>query len=302
MHFTPKRFKQRIHKQQYSTKVSNFDLVGDTVKFLQQYTMPMTKGVARQFLTVASKYSPPGTWKRKKNKESGEWETKWGLGKAGIAHYMYYCRIIDMRKAYNDYRKKKRTGSSEKVDKLYPKDIDMMKQGFKYKVITNKYRKHPQETKGWFKNINLARHAARIPLRGLAKYSWGSLLNNFTGNLIKQSRQSTPYTLDNKVGLYETELPDIFKKLAKESPGIVRYRWGFVKIFANDMVNGKWKMTIRNRLAEVQQYCMIAAKMGAKSAISYWFRMKNAWLSGNADKFQKFINFEMKKISIMRKH
>ncbi len=90
----------------------------DTVRFFNVYTIPILRSLAKSFITTASRYSPPG--KRGKR-----------LGTASIENKYYYCRIVDLIASLHDPNVKHRPRKE---------DFAYIKQGYKYKVLRNKYR------------------------------------------------------------------------------------------------------------------------------------------------------------------
>ena len=150
----------------------------------------------------------------------------------------YYTKIIDMEEVL------KNPMAAPKLRKFY---AVMMAKGFKYTIIYTKYKKRRKPI-GYAKTYADAMQIARIKNRGLAKYSWGSLLNNFSGAEVKRSKEFNTHNLDWRVGLYEVGLPATYKNLAAKSPSIAKYRWGTIRINADDMQNSKWSMDVHNNL------------------------------------------------------
>lgn len=291
--FTKQPYNYNAPASKYSVtgqKSGKMDLWLDAVKFFEVYTTPILKGVARTFCQVAAKYSPPGLWKQYDDPMTGK-EWHWGLGKSNIANDLYYCRIVDLIASQKDRNVKKRPRKE---------DFPYIEQGYRYKVITTKYKERPHKVLGYYKNIKHALHAARILNRGLAKYSWGTLLNSFQYPVLKQARQFSRFTTDHVVGLYETEMPNSFRMLQKKSPNLKKYRWGYIKVQNIDMQNGQWQMLIRNRLNQSEQYCAIAAKMGVRAALGYWNKISRAINNGMVKSFQKLLQFEINKVFIKK--
>ena len=256
-----------------------WDLWVGTTQFFRHYTTPILKSVTRVFLQTASKYTPPG--------KVGT-DGKQHLGYAAIPPEYYYCKIVDLVAA----RKAK-----DPKDRPHKEDIPWIKQGYKYKIIENR-RNTKYKTIGYAKNIRYAKHMARIKNRGLKKYSWGSLLNNFQ-ETTRQSQQFSQFTPDNVRGMYETELPATFRLLASKSPNIARYKWGMIKQNPVNMKKGQWSILIRNRQIKADDaWLRVAVKLGSNAAYKHWFSIVRAAQSGMVKKFEKYLNFNIRKVFI----
>lgn len=262
----------------YKPNVDDGTLWRDASNFWKAFTVPVLKSVARAFLVTASRYSPPG----KKGKQ---------LGTAAIAEEYYYCEIVDLLASIKDPNVKKRPRRE---------DYKYIREGYKFKIIRNKYRE-PKKVIGYAKSLRTAKQMARIKNRGLAKYSWGTLLNNFSGNSIAYSKGYSQFTPDNQIGLYETQMQPTFRLLAQKSPNLSRYTWGTVKISTFDMKKSDWRMRITNNLTQSNAYCAIAVRRGKEAAMRQWKRVTKSLLTGDVSKFRKFIRFQINKIVLTKK-
>lgn len=258
---------------QIKTNTKDFQLWADAAKFWQAFAIPTLKSITRTFLYTASKYTPPN------------------MGKNSIDEKYYSCQIIPIGEAAkNPYM----------GIVLYKEDWAMYKQGYDFKVIYNKWRE-PKKVLGYAKGIRNAKKLARIKNRGLAKYSWGTLMNNFTGPAFEAARTYSPYTSDNREGLYATSLPKSFDFLAKKSPSIKQWQWGTIRSRAIDMQNGIFSVEGQNNLTDSFAYCKIAIDRGTQAALRQWGQMFKSIKTGNYERLQKFFNFEFRKIQIKRK-
>lgn len=238
-----------IEQQQINEKA----IWADTVKFFNTFTIPMLRSIAKTFVTTASRYSPPG----KRGKK---------LGTASIDSKYYYCKIVDLMESMHDPNVRKHPRKE---------DYKYIRQGYKFKVIRNKYRQKPQ-TIGYAKSLRTAKRMARIKNRGLAKYSWGTLLMNYRGTNLSTSKNSQ-LGIDGQgrdISVNPENIPT-FRLLAQKSPNIRRYRWGDITI-KEDIQNAKWTMRLRNNLAESYAYCRIAINKGSKDAVNKWYAMVKA--------------------------
>lgn len=259
----------------YSPNVNDPQIWQNATRFLQTFSISILKSLAKTFCVTASKYSPPGNHGKK-------------LGTANIDPKYYYRPIVDLLKAAKDPN-----------IWLKKEDYQKIRQGYKFKVIYDKFREK-RRTLGYAKSMRAAKRLARIQNRGLLKYSWGSIVNNFSGKVIKQSQTATEYSLDNKIGLYETTLPSSFRLLAQKSPNIQRYRWGDIRVNPIDMANGKWRVTLTNN-AEYAGEIQPALRRASTAVYGQWQKMVNAINSGQIDTFSKYLKAELKRIEIKHK-
>lgn len=271
--FTPNRYTtQTVSSGKASLATRNADIWKDTVTFWHTMTVPILKSVARVIVQTASKYSPPG----KPGKQ---------IGTATIDGKYYYCKIIDLIASAKDPDVKKRPRKE---------DYQYIREGYKFKIIKDKYRQKKQVI-GYAKSLRAAKQMARIKNRGLTKYSWGTLLNNFTGALISEARRK------GSNEFVETELPPNFKFLANHSPNITRYRWGSIRIQNEDGNGLKWRMQGRNNCTASNAFEAIAVRQGVEAGVRQWRRSLSAIKTGNINSFQKFLNFEIKKVLLRKK-
>lgn len=274
--FLPKRVKvDSVQRYDVVSKLRNPQIWNDVTRFWQTFTTPILKSLARTFCITATKYSPPG----RPGKQ---------LGTLKISQMYYYTDIIDMAEVL------KNPNSPAKLKKFY---AVMMAKGFKYTIIYTKYRKRRRPL-GYAKTYAEAMQIARIKNRGLAKYSWGSLLNNFSGAEVKRSKEFNTHNLDWRVGLYETELQATYKNLAAKSPSIAKYRWGTIRISADDMSNSKWSMDVNNNLTQSEQYCRIAVQKGQEAVLKQWRAIGQAINNRSISTLQDFLDFQINKINI----
>lgn len=222
----------------------------NTIQFFNTFTIPMLRSIAKTFVLTASHYSPPG----KRGKQ---------LGTAAIDSKYYYCKIVDLLASQKDPNVRKRPRKE---------DYKYIRQGYKFKVIRNKYRQKSQ-TIGYAKSLRTAKRMARIKNRGLAKYSWGTLLMNYRGNNMSSSinTQLGVGGQGNEIGFDPQNIPT-FRLLAQKSPNITRYSWGEIRV-KEDLQNAKWTMRITNNLTDSYAYCKIAIKNASKAAIKKWYSM-----------------------------
>ena len=243
------RLQKYIEQQQINEKA----IWADTVKFFNTFTIPMLRSIAKAFVTTASRYSPPG--KRGKR-----------LGTASIDPKLYYCRIVDLIESQHDPNVRKRPRKE---------DYKYIREGYRFKVLKNKYRQGLQ-TIGYAKTLRTAKRMARIKNRGLAKYSWGTLLMNFRGNNMatSQNEQLGFEGQGRNISISPQNIPT-FRLLAQKSPNITRYRWGDIKI-KEDIQHARWSMRLRNNLTDSNAYCRIAIQRGTKAAKNRWYALVKA--------------------------
>lgn len=249
-----------------------------TAKFWEAFTVPILKSVARAFLQAASKYSPPG--------KNGQM-----LGTTSIDPKYYYCKIYDIQKMQKDPVQRL---------KLVPNDLNHLRVGQKFKVVRNQYRKKP-ELLGFRKTMVGAKKLARIQNRGLMKYSWGTLLNNFSGKSIQNAKSFGNLTADGGVVVHEAELPATFRLLAQKSPNIKKYRWGSITINPTDMQNQKWVMQGHNYKTDTNAFNGIAVQRGYNAAFKQWKSVLQARRNGAVRSLQRLLNFQINKIILKHK-
>lgn len=238
-----------IEQQQINEKA----IWADTVRFFNNFTIPILRSIAKTFVTTASRYSPPG----KRGKK---------LGTASIATEKYYCRIIDLIASQKDPNVKKRPRKE---------DFPYIQKGYKYKVLRNKYRQKMQVI-GYAKSLRTAKRMARIKNRGLAKYSWGTLLMNFRGkNMATSPNEQLRFEgYEGNLSFNPQNIPT-FRLLAQKSPNITRYRWGAIWV-KEDIQHARWSMRLKNDLADSNAYCRIAVRRGTKAAKNRWYALIKA--------------------------
>lgn len=283
-----------ITKVRVTPNLDDLTIWKDCKRFWAEMTAPLLKNCARVFVQTASKYSPPGHWKKKSVKRmthtpQPDVTPKFGLGNTTIPHEYYFCKIVDLEAA----RK-----ATDPKDRPHKEDYEWIKQGYKFKVIRNKYREK-MKTIGYARNLVYAKHMARITNRGLTKYSWGTILNNFEQNITQRANNVNAFYADNntQLGLYQIESTPTFRILAQKSPNITKYKWGFTKIYTDDVQNGKWKMHMRNNLVQEEAFCDIAMRLGYRNMMRTWKDMIKKINTGSSG-LKKFVKTEINKILI----
>lgn len=251
---------------QHKQFLNSNEVFRDVAQFFKKLTVPIVQSLVRTIAVEASKYTPPGNKTKK-------------LGSAYIAKE-YYSRPIQQFKllhqgAYQGFHMTK-------------KDYQMWRQGYKFRVLNTKYRVKKGTVYAYCKGINEAKRVARIQNRGLAKYSWGSMIQHF----------SSTKTEGEGWGFYNTELPPVFHRLAKQSPNITRHRWGFVSSDATGIKDGNLSFTMRNNLTEIERYGDIAIKRGTTALLRQWNKMQKDIENKQSKRLQKFLDFEINKINI----
>lgn len=218
--------------------------------FFNQFSTLMYIGACSRFAQTAAKYTPPN------------------IGKANIDQ-KYYSRpiysLIDLAKGLVRTPRGRRVYATKE-------DFAALRNGFKFKVVNNKYRATREEKRHAFaytRGINEAKRLAKIERRGLSKYSWGANLNNTQEDVENQLNNGVPV---EKLDIYRVQnLPPIFTRLARKSPAITKYTWGTYqkKIITNVKDVKRIDITITNRLAEIERYGELAIRQGLNAANRY---------------------------------
>lgn len=254
---------------QHKQFLNNGQIFNDVAEFFKKLTIPIVQSLVRTFAVEASKYTPPGTKTKK-------------LGSAYIAKEYYYRPIQQFKLlkqgAYKGFHMTK-------------KDYQMWRQGYKFRILNTKHRVRKGTVYAYAKGINEAKRAARIQYRGLAKYSWGSMIQHF----------SSTKTEDEGWSFYETELPPVFKRLAKQSPAVTKTTWGFVSTDATGIKQGRLSFTMKNSLTEIERYGEIAIRRGTNALLKQWNKIQNDIERKQSKRLQKFLDFEINKINIGKK-
>lgn len=218
--------------------------------FFLKYSTMIYIGACMRFAQTAAKYTPPN------------------IGKANIDQ-KYYSRpiynLIDLAKGLIVNGRGRRVHATKE-------DFAALRNGFKFKIINNKYRAPREEKRHAFaytKGINEAKRLARIERRGLSKYSWGANLNNTQEDVENQLAKGIPI---EQVDIYQVQkFPPIFNRLARKSPAITKYTWGSYQkdIIVSENNVKKINITITNRLSQIQGYGQIAIRRGLMAANAY---------------------------------
>lgn len=232
--------------------VKNVHMMGQTYaeriqSFFNKYANLVAGGISVTFAEAAAKYTPPN------------------IGKANIEQKYYFRPVQDLtllvKGEYPPYHATRQ-------------DYAALREGFKFRVLNTKVGHKKNEVYAYTKGINEAKRASRIQNRGLSKYSWGALINNYNEKIQRRVATGKVYATANQLNIYKVSpLPHIFTRLATKSPNITRYDWGVID-WNTTPDSGDVKninITVENRLTEIQKYGQIALRQGAKAGIN-WFR------------------------------
>lgn len=210
--------------------------------FFTKYATAIYIGACMRFSQVAAKYTPPN------------------MGRANIEEKYYYRPIQDLSKlAKGEYPPYHATKA----------DYAALRDGYKFRVLNTKKGHKKNDVYAYCKGINEAKRASRIAMRGLAKYSWGSMINNTQEDMINQLNKGIAV---QDIDIYQVKvLPPIFTRLARKSPAITRLNWGTYskQIVVSEQNVKKIDITIKNRLAQIERYGLIAIKRGLMAAEKY---------------------------------
>lgn len=264
-------------------------------QFMKQNWIVVCESLIRKFVQTAAIYSPPG-------KRGGR-----KLGSANIDEVYYWRPVYDLVQLSKGLCKT----SKGRVLHATKEDYAALRNGYKYKIMNTKYRVKRGTVYAYAKSKSEAKRLSRIKNRGLAKYSWGTALNNITGRAIGAANRTGPskkyvpkpqwYT--HARGLYEVGLPPIFKRLEKKSPNLKKFKLGVVDY--TERQQGSIHITVVNILAEIQKYGQIAIRQGALAVEKQWNAMHNLVQKGTAEAmekmYDKFFKFELKKITEVEK-
>ena len=172
--------------------------------------------------------------------------------------------------------------------KIYPDDWEAWKQGKKYKVVSNKWKQIPH-TIGYTESMAQAKKMARIVNRGLAKYSWNTLLNNFADSEMVSTKPV-------KIKTTQIERDRTFNTLARRSPNIKRYTWGNIKFDSSDINNWNWKLHGEQRHNADEEYSPLALKLGIVAAGKRWNSLVQAFAKQNGKTLQRLLGFKLQSI------
>lgn len=219
--------------------------------FFVKYGNYVAIGACLRFSETAAKYTPPN------------------MGKANIDDKYYYrpiYKLRDLAKGLCRLPNGRRLHATKE-------DFEALRNGYEYKVVNTKYGVKKGTVFAYTKGINQAKRASRIERRGLAKYSWGSMINNTTQDIANQLAKGGEHGVQPEtMEIFRAQkLPPIFTRLARKSPAITKYVWGTYDWDyqpSNKDVK-KIKLSIENRLAQIQTYGRIAIQQGLRVVRSY---------------------------------
>lgn len=210
------------------------DFASNIDGIMKKYGLWIMRSMLRVFATEAARFTPPN------------------MGKSIIDEKYYYRPILTLTKLVRgEYRRTYAT----------PQDKEMLKQGYNFKVLNTRYKKHKKgEAYAYTKDIKEAKILSRIRNRGLARYTWAGVINN------KISEMYTDKSNRRRNSFMEAELPLIFQRLSKESPNITKYQ---LAGRAMTYRNGVFTAYIENMMTESERYCSVAVKRGG-IAVDRW--------------------------------
>ena len=266
------------------------DFSTDLLNFMKQNFMYVAQVLIRKFAQTAAVYTPPGKKGGKK------------LGSAYIDeayYYRPYYKIEDLAKG---------NIRTERGRRLYAtkEDYAALRAGYKYKILNTKHGVKLGTVYAYAKGINEAKRVSRIKNRGLSKYSWGSIINSFSGRMIGAAsrqgarKENNPVWYTRARGLYEVGLPAIFLRLRKKSPNIQKYKWGFVDY--TETAQHKMQFTIVNTLAGIQNYARIAIRQGTRAMQKQFRKLSRIIESGTAQNLDKMFNYDLSKVTEVQKY
>lgn len=262
----------------------------DLINFMRQNFMYVAQILIRKFAQTAAIYTPPG-------KKGGK-----RLGSAYIDEAYYY------RPYYSLVELAKGNVRTERGRRLYctKEDFAALRAGYKYKILNTKQGVKLGTVYAYAKGINEAKRVSRIQNRGLSKYSWGSIINTFSGRMIGAANRQGAAKKNNPIwytrarGLYEVGLPAIFLRLRKKSPNIQKYKWGFIDY--TETAQHKMQFTIVNTLAGIQSYARVAIKQGTLAVEKQFKKLSKIIESGTAEGLDKMFNYDLSKVTEVNKY
>lgn len=204
-------------------------------RVMKNWGITLVTQMLRVFVDTAARFTPPN------------------IGKANIENKYYYRPVQELAKlAKGEYPPYHATRA----------DFAALRQGFKFRVLNTKVGHKKNEVYAYCKGINEAKRLSRIKNRGLARYTWGSALNNHTKEIFEEYAKT-----GGKI--VETDLPPIFHRLAKKSPNITKYHFGWSKASYHKGKNAYAEVQVTNKLSEAERYSTIAIDKGTK-AVEVW--------------------------------
>lgn len=223
-------------------------------RVIKHYSAWIATEMLRVFTATAARFTPPN------------------MGKANIEQKYYFRPVQDLTLlAKGEYAPYHATKA----------DYAALREGFKFRVLNTKVGHKRNEVYAYTKGINEAKRVSRIQNRGLARYTWGDALNNHAEEVMKIQAQ--------KGGkIVETDLPPIFHRLAKKSPNITKYHFGYAMATWKRGANAQYNITVINKLTEVEKYCTIAVEKGTMEV--------NRWTNKFFDKVKHNLEADVKKL------
>lgn len=239
------------------TRQQNYQKDVDDV--MKKYGLWIMRSLIRVFAQTAARFTPPN------------------MGKSIIDEKYYFRPILGLIKLVRgEYRRTYAT----------PLDKEMIKQGYRFKVLNTKYKKHQKgEAFAYTKDLKEAQILSRIENRGLARYSWSGAINNKAAEYYEDRANQF------KRGFVEVQLPQIFKRLQRKSPHITKFN--FAKR-AMTYRQGVINVQITNMLAQSERYCQIAVAQGG-AAVDRW---KNKFFNAVKNQCQEDIVKILKKTKL----
>ena len=223
-------------------------------RVIQKYSAWIATEMLRVFVATAARFTPPN------------------MGKANIEEKYYYRPIQDLSLlAKGEYPPYHATRA----------DYAALREGYKFRVLNTKIGHKKNEVYAYTKGINEAKRVSRIQNRGLSRYVWGDALNNHAEEIFKLKAQT-----GGKI--VETDLPPIFHRLAKKSPNITKYHFGYATATWKRGAKAHYDITIINKLSESQRYCRIAIERGSAEV--------NRWTNKFFDKVKRGLEDDVKKL------
>lgn len=171
---------------------------------------------------------------------------------------------------------------------LYKEDYAALRAGKRFKIVSTRW-KQKNKTLGYARTMPQAKKMARIINRGLAKYSWGTLLNSV----------SETQTLSEKplIGANTSIIAhNTFQTLARKSPNVTRYNWGNINIDTSDIHNWSFKATAVYRMNTDQPYVPLAVKKGVAAAKQRWKAMMNAVWTKNKKSIERLMATQIRTV------
>lgn len=197
-------------------------------RVVKKYSAWIAFEMLRVFAATAARFTPPN------------------MGRATIEQKYYFRPVQDLAKlAKGQYAPYHATKA----------DYAALREGFKFRVLNTKVGHKRNEVYAYTKGINEAKRVSRIQNRGLARYTWGDAINNRSQDMMQLQQEG-----GGKI--VQTDLPPIFHRLAKKSPNITKYHYGYSSYSWSRGKNAHYDIHVTNKLADVERYCKIAVERG----------------------------------------